>query len=451
MPSQTNLDLAQRAVDLALKAGAAKADAVVLESSDTSTSLRLGKLESVERSESKDIGIRVFLDSKEGYKTAIISTNDLLDKNIKKTVDSAIGIAELAPADDSIGIANKSDLCKNFQDLELYQNNHNTKVEELNDWAKEAEDAALSVEGVTNSEGAQASFGESEFAFVTSNGFAHQYKTSGFSISASVIAGNGADMETDYDYSYVRNKSDLAIPKEVGKSAGTLAVSKLNPRKIRTQKLPVIYDTKISKSLLANLASSINAQAIVKESSFLTNYLNEQIFPKNINIIDNPLIKRGLSSQPFDAEGLEGKEMYLVENGILKNWILDLMTAKKLGLKSNARASRGIGSHTHPSSTNVYMGNGDKSFDELLSEISEGLYLTDLFGMGINTVNGNYSQGASGFWIKNGEIQYPVNEITVAGNLLDMFKNLEAADDLEMRYSKNAPTIRIESMMVAGS
>lgn len=449
--SSVNLDLAQRAVNEALKAGAAKADAVVIESSDTTSAVRLGKLEGVTRSESRDLGLRVLLEDKKGLKTAIISTNDLLKDNIKKVAEDAVNIAKIAPADEWVDIAESSDICENVKDLDLYQKDHGTTVEELDQWAMEAESAATEVKGVTNSEGAQGSFAESDSAYAASNGFAKEYKATGFSVSVSVIAGSGTAMETDYDYSYTRNKGDMISPKEIGRSAGELTVARLNPKKISTRKVPIIFDKRVSKSLLSNLATAINGQAIAKQSSFLTNYMDKMIFPKNINIIDDPTLKRGLGSQPFDAEGLEGQKMHLVENGVLKSWILDLRSAKKLGLKSNGRASRAIGGHPSPSSTNVYMENGQRTKEELIKGVKEGLYLTDAFGMGVNDVTGDYSQGANGFWIENGELTYPVSEITVAGNLLEMFKNIIAGNDLEMRYSKNAPTLLIDGMTVAGS
>lgn len=447
-----NLDLAQRAIDKALNLGAKMADAVVIETSDTSVSIRLGNLESVNRSESKDLGIRVFLEDKNGYKSSIISSNNLSEENINDMVASAIETAKLAPSDDSLSLASPDQICKNVKDLGIYHENHNTSLDEITNWAKEAEAAALENPNISNSEGSQAAFGENKFAFVTSNGFAEAYNSSGFTASASMIAGEGTDMQTDYEYSFTRNKSKLASPSEIGRIAAENTVKKLNPRKIETQKLPIIFDKKIAKSLLSNLCGGLNGRSVVKESSFLSSKMGKQIFPSNINIIDDPAIFEGLGSQPFDAEAIEGKKMHLIENGILKNWITDLRSAKKLGLEaSSGRASRGISSHPSPSSSNVYMENGEKSVEELISEITSGLYLTEVFGMGINGITGDYSQGASGFWIENGEIQFPVSEITIAGHLLEMFKNMEAANDLEMRYAKNCPTLRIDGMTIAGN
>ncbi len=450
-----NLNLADQVIEKALKNGADKCDAIIVKSADTSSSVRFGNLEGINRSESLDIGLRVFVKASDssgnGYKTAIISTNNLLPENLDKTIKSVIDIAKISPIDKSNDLAKEEQLCKKFEDLEIFDSNHNTTSEELIELAKRAESAALEIKGITNSEGADASFGESEYNFVTSNGFSQSYKTSGFSISTSVIGGEGTKMETDYDFSFARIKTDLMEPEKIGRSAANAVLEKLNPRKVSTQRVPVIFDKKVSKSLLANLAASINGETIFKGTIFLTDFMDRQIFANNISIIDDPKILRGIGSQPFDAEGLANEKIHLVENGVLKNWILDLRSAKKLGLESNGRASRGLGGHPHPTSTNVYMENGEVTREQMISEVKNGLYLTDLFGMGINTVNGDYSQGANGFWIENGEIAYPVSEITIAGHLLEMFKNIDAANDLEMRYSKNAPTLRIAEMTIAGS
>lgn len=444
-----NIDIATFAVEEAKRLGASEADAIILEAVDTSLRTRLRIFENIERSESCDLGIRVMLKDKSGYRSAVISTNNLQKNNISETVSTAIDLAKLAPADKYSRLAEKSEFASNIKDLKTFDDS-DASVEELKQWALEAEDAALSVTGITNSEGADASYSTSETVMVTSKGFSGIYKNSGYTVSVSVIAGKDTAMETDYDYSYVRFKKDIMSPAKVGKSAAKLAVEKLNPRKIKTCKVPIIFDPRVSKSILSSLCSAINGSSIVKKSSFLADSMSKQIFPENINIIDDPTIEKGLSSEAFDAEGIEGKKIFLVENGVLRNWILDMRSAAKLGLKTNGRASRGISSNPSPSSTNVYMTGGKISPKDMLKEVKEGLYLMDAFGMGTNNITGDYSQGASGFWIENGEIAYPVSEITIAGNLLNMFKNLTAANDLTLRYSKNAPTIRIDGMTIAG-
>jgi PmbA protein len=445
-----NLDLAEYAVKKAISLGATDADVVLVEASDTSLKTRLGKFENLERSESCDLGIRVFISDKKGFKTSIISTNNLLKNNLDITIERAISLAKLAPADEFTRLAEKPELTNKVIDLQTFDGS-GASTEELMNWALEAENSALEVTGVSNSEGADASFSLAETILVTSKGFSGSYKNSGYSISVSVIAGDENSMETDYEYSYSRFKSDLDSPYEIGKKAGELTVKKLNPRKIKTCKVPIIFDKRISKNLLSSICSGINGSAIVKKSSFLSEKLGEQILPKELSVIDDPLIARGLSSEPFDAEGISGQKMFLVKDGILENWILDIRSAQKLGLKSNGRASRGISSNPSPSSTNVYMEGGKLKTSDLIGSIKEGLYLTDVFGMGVNGVTGDYSQGANGFWIEKGTLTYPVSEITIAGNLSEMLLNIQAADDLELKYSKNAPTIRIDCMTIAGN
>ncbi len=446
----SNINIATYAVEEAKKNGASEADAIIVEAADTSFRTRLRNFENVERSESRDLGIRVFLKEKAGYRAAVISTNNLQRDNISETVKRAINLAKMAPADEHARLAEKGEYTSDIKDLQTFDSAE-ASTEELKGWALEAEDAALSVNGITNSEGADASFSTAETVMVTSKGFSGVYKNSGFSISVSVIAGKDMEMETDYEYSYARFKKDLAAPKDVGRKAGEITIKKLAPRKIKTCRVPIIFDPRVSKGILSSLSAAINGSSIVKKSSFLAEKMGEKIFPDFINIYDDPTIARGLSTEPFDAEGVRGEKMALIENGVLKNWILDIRSATKLGLKSNGRASRGISSNPSPYSTNVYMNAGKISPADMIKDIKEGLYLMDVFGMGVNNVTGDYSQGASGYWIENGEIAYPVSEITVAGNLLDMFKNITPANDLEFRYSKNAPTLCIDGMTIAGS
>ncbi len=446
----TNLNIAAYAVEEAQKNGASEADAIIVEAADTSFRTRLRNFENIERSESRDLGIRVFLKEKDGYRSAVISTNNLQKNNISETVKRAIDIAKMAPADEHSRLAEKGEYSRNATDLQIFDSNE-ASTEELKAWALEAEDAALSVNGITNSEGADASFSTAETVMVTSKGFAESYKNSGFNVSVSVIAGKDMLMETDYEYSYARFKSDLTSPKEVGRKAGETTVKKLNPRKVKTCKVPIIFDPRVSKGIVSSLCSAINGASIVKKSSFLAEKMNEQIFANSISIYDDPTIKRGLSTEPFDAEGIQAGKMALVENGVLKNWILDIRSAAKLGLKTNGRASRGLSSNPSPYSTNVYMSAGNISAADMIKGVKDGLYLMDVFGMGVNGVTGDYSQGASGFWIENGEITFPVSEITIAGNLLDIFKNITPANDLSFRYSKNAPTLRIDGMTIAGA
>jgi PmbA protein len=385
-----------------------------------------------------------------GFRSSVISTNNLLKDNVSETIGRAIELARMAPSDEYSRLADESEYTRSIPDLQTFDDSEASN-DELKSWAMEAEDAALGVPGITNSEGAEASFSTAETVMVNTRGFSGSYKNSGFNISVSTIAGKDTLMETDYDYSYARFKNDLGKPAEIGKSAGEITVRKLNPRKISSCKVPIIFDPRVSKGILSSLCSGANGSAIVKKSSFLHDKMGKKIFPENINIVDDPAILRGLSSEPFDAEGIKGEKLFLVKEGVLQNWILDIRSASKLGLKTNGRASRGISSNPSPSSTNVYMNAGKISPADMIKDVKQGLYLMDVFGMGVNNVTGDYSQGASGFWIENGEIKFPVSEITVAGNLLEMFMNITPANDLKFRYSKNAPTLRIDGMTVAGS
>lgn len=447
---KSNLELGLEVIDKAKRKGADEADLVIAQSFDNSCRVRLGKIENLEVSETRDIGIRVLMKGKKGYKSAIISTNNLTDNNIDKTIERLIETAKISEEDEFTRLAEKGEYAESTEDLQLYCNKE-VSADTLKDWAKNCEDAALAVKGVTNTEGADAGYSSSEFVLVSSKGFAQGYRNTGYTFSVSVIAENKDGMETDYDYSYVRQLSDLERPEVIGRSAAEKAVKKLSPRKIKTCKVPVVFDPLVSKSLLSSLCSSINGKSVVKKSTFLSDKMGQLIFPENISIIDDPLFIKGLSSEPFDSEGIKGKKEFLVEKGVLKNWITDIRTAGKLGLKSLGRASRSVSSPPSPSASNVYMLAGKRTPKQIISEIKEGLYLTDLFGMGVNNVTGDFSQGAAGFWIENGEIKYAVSEITIAGSLSDMFMNMEAANDLTFRYAKNAPTIRIDGMTVAGS
>jgi PmbA protein len=316
--------------------------------------------------------------------------------------------------------------------------------------AAETEDAARAVEGVTNSEGAGAEWGAGRITLATSDGFANGYKTSSFGVSVSVLAGEGMAMERDYDYSSKRHLIDLDSPAEVGRHAGEKAVKRLNPKRAKTAQVPVMFDPRVSGGLVRHLAGAINGQSISRKSSFLRDKMGQAIFPKGIRIIDDPLRIRGLRSKPFDGEGVATKTTLVIDDGVLKTWFLDTSTAKQLGLQTTGHASRGTGAPPSPGSTNLYLEAGNKSVEDLMAEMKTGLYVTELIGMGVNGVTGDYSRGASGFWIENGEIAYPVNELTIAGNLKDMFLHMTPADDLEFRYGTDAPTVVIEGMTVAG-
>ncbi len=442
-----SIELLQSLIMEAKQAGADTADAVMFESSSEQISVRLGKVEDVERSDGQDLGLRVFI----GKRQAIVSSTDLSRTSLSVLVERAVDMARVAPEDPWCGIADAEMLATPpHPDYDLYDATE-VSSETLKVRALEAEDAALSVKGVTNSEGAGASSGASRITLVTSAGFAGTYRSSSHGVSASVLAASDSGMERDYDFSSARFFSDLVAPSVVGKNAGDYAVRRLNPRKVKTAQVPVIFDPRVSRSLLGHLAGAINGQSIARGTSFLKDKLGHQIFANTIRIVDDPTIRRGLSSRPFDGEGLPTKPLDLIADGVLTTWVLDLSSARQLGLQSTGHARRGTSGPPGPGLNNLYLAPGQHTPSELMADIKSGFYVTELIGMGVNGITGDYSRGAAGFWIENGEISYPVSEITIAGNLIDMFKSLVPANDLTFRYGTDAPTVRIEGLTIAGS
>jgi PmbA protein len=316
--------------------------------------------------------------------------------------------------------------------------------------AREAEAAALAVKGVAKSGGASASAGIGGMVLVTSHGFRGAYLGSSHGVSMTAIAGEGTGMERDYDYSSVRHASDLESPQKIGRTAGERAVERINPRKVTTRKVPVVFDPRVAGSLVSHLASAANGASVARKTSFLRDKMGQKLFADGIRIIDDPLRKRGLRSHPFDGEGVAGKKLALVDDGVLRSWILDCSTARELGLTTTGHASRGVSSTPSPGASNLHLEAGTLSPGALIADIKDGFYVTDLIGMGVNMVTGDYSRGASGFWIENGKRTYAVSEVTIAGHLLDIFRTLTPADDLEFRYGINAPTVRLEGLTVAG-
>ncbi len=441
------LNLADDIVKEAKKAGADAADALVYESISLAASHRLGKLEDVERSESRDLGIRVFV----GQKQASISSNDFKKETLLPLVDRVISMAKAAPEDPYACLADGALLATEQQDLDLFDNAPPPSSEQLAQKAAQVEEAALAVEGVTNSEGASASWGSATFALATSEGFCKGYTTSRHGMGVSVIAGSGTGMERDYEFTSARHEEDLKSPAEIGRIAGEKTVKRLNPKKMESQSVPIVYDPRVSRGLIGHFAGAINGRSIARGVSFLKEKLGKPVFKPSINIIDEPHRMRGLGSMPFDGEGVKTNTLSLIKEGELTCWLLDTASAKQLNLTTNGRAARGTGGPPSPSTSNLYMEAGSSSPKALMSDIKKGLYVTELIGMGVNGVTGDYSRGATGFWIEDGEIAYPVNEITVAGNLIEMFMNATPADDLVFEYGSNAPTIRVDGMTIAGT
>ena len=438
-------DLAERLVGAARKAGADAADAVAVRSVSQAVEIRDGAVEESERSESDDLGLRVFV----GKRQAVVSTNDLRGDGVHSLAERAVAMARVAPEDRFAGLADPSLLAKNFPDLDLVDPDL-PEVGRLEELAREAEAAGLEVQGVTKSGGASSSAGIGGMVLVTSAGFKGAYLASRYGISMTAIAGEGTAMERDYDYSSTLHAGDLDQPKKVGQTAGERAVERLNPLKAATGKVPVVFDRRIAGSLVGSFASAINGAAIARKTSFLMEKLGQQVFAKGIRIVDDPLRKRGQRSRPFDAEGVAGRKLALVDDGVVMTWLLDSATARELGSKTTGHAARGVSSSPSPSATNLYLETGSATPDELMADIEQGFYVTDLIGSGSNIVTGDYSRGASGFWIEKGKRSYPVSEVTIAGHLSDIFRTLTPANDLEFRYGTNAPTVRIEGLTVAG-
>lgn len=426
-------------------AGAEAADALVAEGVSLSLARRLGKSEGVERAEGRDLGLRVLI----GKRQAVVSSTDFSAAALDELVGRAVAMAKAVPEDKFCGIADPSQIAKSYPDLDTCDKREPSPAE-MERMAAEAEEAARAVKGVTNSEGAEAGWSLSRVHLAATNGFSGSYGVSRHSLSVSVIAGEGTAMETDYDFATGISASDLTDPAALGRSAGEKVVKKLNPRKAATAQVPVVYDPRVSNGLVGSLAGAVNGASIARGTSFLKDSMGKAIFAKGITIVDDPLRKRGFRSKPFDGEGLATQRREVIADGVLTTWFLDLAAARQLGLASTGNASRGTGSPPSPSPTNLYLAAGKLPPKELIADIKQGFYVTQLMGMGTNLITGDYSRGASGFWIENGEIAYPVSEVTVAGNLREMFLHLTPANDLTFRYGTDAPTLRIEGMTVAG-
>jgi PmbA protein len=439
-------DILDSLIRAARSAGADAADALLVESISSGVSYRLGKLEDVERSESSDLGLRVFI----GNRVAFVSSTDFSANRLKELPERAVAMARLAPEDKYAGLASRELLATSFPILDL-EDPDEPSTETLIDHARTVESAAMAVNGITNSEGGGANYSRTSIALATSEGFRGSYAGTNQSIGVAVLAGEGTGMERDYDFSSARYASDLRSPDAVGKRAGERAIARLNPRQVSSQKVPVVFDQDSAAGLLGHFAGAISGASIARGVSFLKDKMGAEIFAPGIEIIDDPHRVRGLRSKPFDGEGVRNTKQALIENGVLKCWLLDTASARQLGLTSNGHAARGTGGPPSPSTTNLYMAPGKLTHDELIADIKQGFYVTELMGFGVNGVTGDYSRGAAGFWIENGKISYPVSGVTIAGNLKDMFRNLTPANDLEFRHGTNAPTVRIEGLTLAGA
>lgn len=441
----SELDKLQDLLQNARKAGATAADTVLVEGTSLSVAWRGGALESLERAEGTDLGLRVFV----GKQQAVVSTSDRRPETLRELVQRAVAMAKLAPEDIYCGLADPQDIAKDFPDL-IMADDAKIEAEPLIDQARRAEDAALAVKGVSQCESTSTSGSETRIYMAASNGFAGHYRRTSYGISAAALAGEGTAMEQDYDYASTVFQADLPDPATIGQHAGERAVKKLGARKMPSGKFPIIYDPRIASSLLGHLLGAINGAAIARGTSFLKDKLGQAIFAPHITIAEDPFRARGLRSRAFDAEGLLPQRRNIIDKGMLTTWLLDLRSARQLNLKSTGHASRSAGGLPSPSATNLYLQPGKLTPNELMKDIKSGFYVTELMGTGVNGVTGDYSRAASGFWIENGNLAFPVNEVTIAGNLKTMFPLLTPANDLIFRYGIDSPTVRIENMTLAG-
>ncbi|WP_337266221.1 TldD/PmbA family protein [Oryzifoliimicrobium ureilyticus] len=441
--SSTLLSRASQLIDLALKAGADAADAVIVRSRSQSVSVRLGKVESTESSESDDFSLRVFI----GRRVASVSANPGFDLGM--LAERAVAMAKVSPEDPYACLADEARLGKSYPDLQLFDPTE-VSSEHLREAALAAEAAALDVKGVTNSAGGGASAGMGGLVLATSHGFAGSYMGSRFGCSVSVIAGEGTRMERDYDFDSRLYFADLDDPAEIGRRAGERAVKRLSPRQVDTGKnVTVVFDPRVARGFVGHIAGAINGAAVARKTSFLRDKMGQQVLKSGLTVTDDPLIVKGPSSRPFDGEGVIGEKLSMIEDGVLQHWFLSTSTAREIGMETNGRGVRG-GNSVSPASTNLALEPGDVSPAALISGVGTGLYVTELIGQGVNMITGEYSRGASGFWIENGELTFPVSEVTIASNLKEMFMRMTPANDIDRKYGVASPTLAIEGMTLAG-
>lgn len=439
--------LVERVVARAAAAGADAADALYAGDRSSSVQVRMGALEQVDRSESEEIGLRLFL----GRRSATVASSDLSEEALSALVERALAMAREAPEDRFSGLAPEELLHRGeLAPLDL-DDGAEPDPAELRARALEAEAAALAVAGVTNSSGAGASASAATVALATSSGFAGAYRSSGHGCSASVIAGEGAGMQRDYGWHSARHAEDLEAAAEIGRRAGERAVARLNPVRPRPRRMPVLFDPRVASSLLGHLSGAISGAAVARRASFLQDKLGQSLFAAGVTIVDDPLRARGLRSRPFDGEGVRVGRTELVANGELTSWIADSAAARQLGMQPTGHAARGTGGAPGAAPSNLTMLAGRRSREQLLAAFPEAVLVTELIGHGVNGVTGDYSRGAAGFMVRGGQIAEPLAEMTIASNLIDMFATLEPGADLELRRGIDAPTILIPEMTVAAA
>lgn len=440
--------LARTALDVAMKAGADAADILAVESSSLSVDVLGAALEHAERSESTDVGFRVLV----GHRQACVATSDLRPDALRAAAERAVAMAREAPEDPSAGLADPAELARDTDAafLDLQDHDPAPGPQTLERMALEAEAAALAVDGVTQVQSSGAGHGHTRVRMAASNGFEGGYGRTGISLSVSAISGAGLSMERDYAYESRLHQADMPDAVSIGTRAGERAVALQNPERPPTGSYPVLFDERVSASLIGHLLGAINGSAIVRGSSWLRDDLGAQVLPATMDLIENPHRPRIGGSRPFDAEGLPTVQKSLVAGGVLQGWVTDLATARRLDTPSSANARRGTGAPPSPGVTNVTLTPGNHTRDELIADMGTGLLVTSLIGSTINPNNGDYSRGAAGFWVENGQIVRPVNECTIAGNLRDMLRTMVAANDALAHKSHQIPSLLVEGLTIAG-
>ena len=428
--------IATNCIDKAKKLGATDCEVTVSNNISETVNFRNKNIDESKRSDVIGIEISTYIQKKKSN----ISSSNINEDNLDSLITRCIEMTKITPEDEYNSLPNKDLLATEHKDLELYDEISISNEKKI-DYLKQAEESAFQDKRITNTEGSSFIQDKSNFVLANSLGFSMGYQSSIYSASCEIIAKSNGSMERDYEYTQKRFFSDLKPPGTLGNKAAERAIKKLNPKKIKSEKIPIIFEQRVAKSLLDPFADAISASSFARGTSFLKDKLNKNIFSKDINIIDDPLISKALGSQIFDSEGVKSSKVTLVKEGSLENLLLDTYYGKILKMKSNGRSG---------GTTNLYFENGTKSFKELLNTHTKALYINELIGRGANIITGDYSVGASGMLIENGEFSYPINEITIAGNLSEMFNNITLANDLEFSYATNSPTLMIEGMVVAG-
>ena len=438
---------AQALVERATAAGADAADAIYVGNRSSSVQVRLGELEQVDRSEGEEIGLRLFL----GQRSATVASSDLAEQALATLVERALAMAAEAPEDQYAGLAPEKLLHRGEMPPLDADDGQEPEPAVLRARALAAEQAALAIPGVANSNGGSASASASSVALATSAGFFGAYRATGYSCSAAVIAGEGSGMQRDHAWHSARHFEDLDSAEDIGRLAGTRAVARLNSTRPKPGRMAVLFDPRVASTLLGHFSGAISGSSVARKSSFLQDKLGRRVFEPGVTIIDDPLRLRGLRSRPFDGEGVRVGRLELVSDGVLASWIAESASARQLGIEPTGHAARGAGGAPGASPSNLYLAAGSRSREELLAEFPQALLVTELIGQGVNGVTGDYSRGAAGFMVRDGLIAEPVAEITVASNLLDMFATLEPGADFEFRRGIDAPTVLVPEMTVGAA